>query len=130
MEPDYWSRSCSRCFLTLKLDRRLHAKRRVPALSIVEDLEVLEDRVRELDARVPSLPIEKLDLETTPEGPEIAKRGLGHEPAAPGASQYRELGVISGPRSALPRPPARVSGYSVDPEDESGGSYRFRRQFA
>ena len=41
---------------------------RVPALSIVEDLEVLEDCVREPDARVPSLPIEKLDLESTPEG--------------------------------------------------------------
>ena len=35
---------------SLELDRRKHAKRRVAALAVVEDLEVLEDRVGEFGA--------------------------------------------------------------------------------
>lgn len=38
---------------SLELDRGKHAKRRVAALAVVEDLEVLEDRVGELDAGPP-----------------------------------------------------------------------------
>ena len=39
----------------------------MPASSIVEDLEVLKDRVREFDASVPSLSVKKLHLEPAPE---------------------------------------------------------------
>jgi len=37
------------------------------ALAIVEDLEVVKDRVRQLDARPPSFSIEQLDLDPAPE---------------------------------------------------------------
>ncbi len=49
-----------RCSLKFILDGCEHAKRRVTALAIVEDLEVFEDRVRELDTRLPTLSIEQL----------------------------------------------------------------------
>jgi len=44
-----------------ELDRSEHAKRRVPALAVVEDLQVLEDRGRELNAGVPAFAVEQLD---------------------------------------------------------------------
>ena len=44
-----------------------HAKRRVPALAVVEDLEVFEDRCGEFEPGAPPLPIEKLDLHPAPE---------------------------------------------------------------
>ena len=51
----------------LVLDRCKHAKRGVPTLAIVEDLEVLEDRIGELDAGSPTLTVEQLDLHSGPE---------------------------------------------------------------
>jgi hypothetical protein len=46
----------------LRTRRYEHAKRRVPALTIVEDLEVLEDRRGQFDAGVPPFAVEQLDL--------------------------------------------------------------------
>jgi hypothetical protein len=40
---------------------------RVPTTAVVEDLEVLEDRVSQLDARLPPLTIEQFDLHAAPE---------------------------------------------------------------
>jgi len=53
---------------SLELDRGKHAKRRVTALAIVEDLEVLEDGIRELDVGPPVSAVEELDLHPAPEG--------------------------------------------------------------
>lgn len=39
----------------------------VPSTTVVEHLDVLEDRVRELDARLPRLPVQQLDLHRRPE---------------------------------------------------------------
>ena len=39
----------------------------MPALAVVEDPEVLEDRVSELDSGPPSLTVEELDLHAAPE---------------------------------------------------------------
>jgi hypothetical protein len=39
----------------------------VTALAIVEDLEVLEDRIRELDAGPPTPAVEEFDLHLAPE---------------------------------------------------------------
>jgi hypothetical protein len=50
-----------------ELDGCEHAKRGVAALAVVEDLEVLEDRVGELDSGVPALAVEELDLHAAPE---------------------------------------------------------------
>jgi hypothetical protein len=44
-----------------------HAKRRVSALSIVEDLQVLEDRVGELDASLRLATVGQLNLHAAPE---------------------------------------------------------------
>ena len=52
--------------LNFVLHWREHAKRRMPALAIVEDLQVLEQGVGELDAGTPPLPVEQLDLHPTP----------------------------------------------------------------
>ena len=52
----------------LELYRGEHRERAVPALTVVEDLEVVfEDRVRELDAGTPALPVQQLDLHPRPE---------------------------------------------------------------
>jgi transposase-like protein len=64
---DWRSCRCRWLMAVLELDGCEHAKRRVPALTVVEDLEVFEDRVRELDAGAPSLPVEQLDLHAAPE---------------------------------------------------------------
>src|SRR3954452_25314799 len=40
----------------------------VPAAAVVEDLEVVEHRVGQLDAGVPSMAVEELDLHPGPEG--------------------------------------------------------------
>jgi hypothetical protein len=42
----------------------------VAALAVVEDLEVLEDGVGQLDPGPPAFPVEDLDLESHPEGPD------------------------------------------------------------
>lgn len=42
-------------------------ERGVPTSAVVEDLDVLEDRVRELDPRLPLLPVQQLDLHARPE---------------------------------------------------------------
>jgi hypothetical protein len=46
----------------LELDGCEHAKRGVPALAVVEDLEVFEDCVGEFDAGAPSFSVEELNL--------------------------------------------------------------------
>jgi hypothetical protein len=50
----------------LELDGCEHAKRGVPTLAVVEDLEVFEDRVREFDACLPSSTVQQLGLHPTP----------------------------------------------------------------
>jgi len=52
---------------SLELDRGKHAKRRVTALAVMEDLEVFEDRVGQLDAGAPGAAVKELDLHPTPE---------------------------------------------------------------
>jgi hypothetical protein len=39
----------------------------VAALAVVEDLQVLKDRVGQLDAGAPAVPVQQLDLHTGPE---------------------------------------------------------------
>ena len=58
---------CRWSALKFKFNRCHHAKRRVTALAIVEDLEILEQRGGEFDPRVPPLAVQKLDLDATPE---------------------------------------------------------------
>lgn len=50
-----------------ELDGGQHAKRGVPAVTVVEDLEVAEDLGGELDPGVPALAVEELDLHPRPE---------------------------------------------------------------
>src|SRR2546423_5980567 len=51
----------------LELDRRQHTERRVPALTVMEDFQVLEERGGQLQTRGPDLPVQELDLHATPE---------------------------------------------------------------
>lgn len=39
----------------------------VPSTTVVEHLDVLEERIRELDASLPLLPVQQLDLHPRPE---------------------------------------------------------------
>ncbi len=48
------------------LHARDHAKRRVSASPIVEDLQVLEDRIRDFNTGLPSRSIEEFDLHGAP----------------------------------------------------------------
>ena len=52
---------------SLELDWCKHAKCRVTALAVMEDLEVFEDGVGQLDAGSPGAAIEKLDLHAAPQ---------------------------------------------------------------
>jgi len=52
---------------SLELDRGKHAERRGMALAVMEDLERLEDRIREFDASSPGLAVQELDLHPAPE---------------------------------------------------------------
>ena len=45
-----------------KFDRGQHAETGVPSPAVVEHLDVLEDRVRELDPGLPAARVEQLDL--------------------------------------------------------------------
>ena len=60
-------RHCLRHCLTFIFDGRYHSKCRVPASSIVKDLEVLEDRVGELNPSAPAFAVQEFDLHTAPE---------------------------------------------------------------
>ena len=51
----------------LELDRGQHPECTVPALAIVEDLEVFEHGVGQFDPRFPSFPIQKFGLHSAPE---------------------------------------------------------------
>jgi hypothetical protein len=51
----------------LELDWGKHAQCRATALAIVEDLEVLEDRVRQLHPSPPAPTVQALDLHPAPE---------------------------------------------------------------
>ena len=59
-----WTSSCHGLLLVkdLILDRGEHSDGAVAALAVVEDLEVVEDRVRQLDACLPSLAVQQLGL--------------------------------------------------------------------
>jgi hypothetical protein len=52
---------------SFELDWCEHAKSRVAPLAVVELLEILEDRVRQLDPGAPALPVQELDLHAAPE---------------------------------------------------------------
>ena len=58
---------CGWLISSFELDWCDHAKRGVPSLTIVEDLEVVEDGVRQLDSCAPTLPVEEFDLHPAPE---------------------------------------------------------------
>ncbi len=45
----------------------VHSEARVASLSVVEDLKVLEDRIGEFDAGLPSFPVQQFDLHPGPE---------------------------------------------------------------
>jgi len=51
----------------LELYRRVNPEGAVPSAAVVEDLDVLEDRVRELDPGPPSPAVEQFDLHPGPE---------------------------------------------------------------
>ena len=51
----------------LVLDWGVHSDARVAALSVVEDLKVLEDRVGEFDTGLPPFPVQQFDLHAGPE---------------------------------------------------------------
>src|SRR4029450_5483189 len=51
----------------LELYRGQHAEAAVAALSVVEDLQVLKDRIRQLDAGAPAVSVQQLDLHPRPE---------------------------------------------------------------
>ncbi len=51
----------------LELDRCQHPEGTVPALAVVEDLEVLEDGGGPFDSSFPSIPDQKLGLHSAPE---------------------------------------------------------------
>ena len=53
--------------LCFELYRAGPAERAVASAAVVEPLDVLEDRVCELDSRAPALPVEQLDLHASPE---------------------------------------------------------------
>jgi hypothetical protein len=53
--PRWWA-------AVLELDPAEHAQRAVAALAVVEDLQVPKDRVGELGAGPPALPVQQLDL--------------------------------------------------------------------
>ena len=53
---------------SLVFDRGVHSQGGVTSLAVVEDLEVFEDGVGQFDAGPPSLPVEQLDLHSSPEG--------------------------------------------------------------
>lgn len=59
VEPRYWTSCHDGCVLVLY--RGEHAQLAVTALPVVEDLQVVEDRVGQLDTGAPALPAEKLD---------------------------------------------------------------------
>lgn len=53
---------------SLELDRCEHTQRGVATLTIVEDLEVLEDGTGQFDSSHPALSVEEFDLHAAPEG--------------------------------------------------------------
>lgn len=60
---DNWDQATHRCAMpSLELDWCKHAKCRVPALAVVEDLEVREDGVGQLDPGPPRPLVQELDL--------------------------------------------------------------------
>lgn len=61
------SRCCCLLVSSFELDWCEHAKRCVPSLAVVPDLEVFEDGVGQLDAGSPALAVEELDLHARPE---------------------------------------------------------------
>jgi hypothetical protein len=44
----------------------MHPERRMAALSVVEDLKVVEERIGQLNAGAPSLTVQQLDLQPGP----------------------------------------------------------------
>jgi hypothetical protein len=51
-----------------ELYRSAHPHGRMTALTVVEYLQVVEDRVSQLDPGLPSLPVEEFGLHSAPEG--------------------------------------------------------------
>jgi hypothetical protein len=58
---------CGVDVVQFKFDRRQHAETRVASPAVVEDLDVFEDRVRELDPGLPAAGVEQFDLRPRPE---------------------------------------------------------------
>jgi hypothetical protein len=58
---------CRRPLSGLELDRCQHLQPRVAPLAVVDDLQVLEERGGQLQARRPDLPDQQLDLHAAPE---------------------------------------------------------------
>src|SRR3712207_1795888 len=107
----------------LELEWCQHTERRVSALTVVEDLQVLEERGGQLQARGPGLAIQQLDLHPAPERlhqgvvetcPHSAHRGQQARLLSParerpravlpgfkGSSQHRLPDVRIGNRSGL-----------------------------
>jgi hypothetical protein len=53
----------------------------VPALAVVEDLQVLKDRIGQLNAGPPALPVQQLDLHPGPERLDHGVINPGADPA-------------------------------------------------
>ena len=115
---------------SLELDRCEHTQGRVAALAIVEDLEVLEDRARQLDSGLPPLPIEELDLHPAPEGFDdrvveaVTHRAHGRQQPGIDSSTSEgprgELGGLVAVNDGLPLGPALLDGHPQSVGNERG----------
>ncbi len=69
VESAHLAQECGRLVAVdgLVLDWRVHSNAGVGPLTVVEDLEVLEDRVGEFDTGLPPFPVQQFDLHPGPE---------------------------------------------------------------
>lgn len=62
VESDSWTHAAVDGWCRASKSTGVHTQRRVPPLAVVEDLEVLEDGARQLDASHPALPVGRVGL--------------------------------------------------------------------
>jgi hypothetical protein len=67
VESGYWISCHGDDAVAFELHRCEHAESAVPSLPVMPDLEVVEDRVREVHTGLPSRPVEQFDPHAGPE---------------------------------------------------------------
>ncbi len=112
----------------LELDGCQHLKRRVAALAIVEDLQILEDRVGQLHSGLPCLSVEQLRLHTTPErldhgvikahADRAHRREQSRVNGSAGEGPRRELGPLITVNDGRTHRSARLNGHAECVRDE------------